>query len=439
MTEDYGEPIYVEAHGGKNNVILYRSKTNPNLAVEFFFRSCSKDGRSRYYRCTKCWYLYKTRRGNCATMIVRDGRIVTDPENPTVPHQCSFRPLEAVAANRAWIAGRKRKSNMNELAKITQQADDAVVKQEDSSSFNLENIFGLHCDDSIKAEVSSVSSNCANGVDCDSVSQKASATESDSEMASPSAVSHASTDSIESNNNTANNAENAAQQSSTSDCFTPCTSRTTEFIDLINSAFTDSMQKRSDDALEKLRQAVELKEAFEIDDVSLIDNVFSAQLVKSNDEQRLLLCEEWINLLSKIPPTANARWMTHYQFSIYYCFHMIALVTGRLKNSAEKKRFYDLSQEFFKGLLALTCNIHDSPEEVMSTKLDILLSLSFICSQYYDVCNEGSATYVEEELKPMKESFTNCNFAPDIAAVLVQKICRIESNLEEFKWSFSRK
>lgn len=31
----------------------------------------------------------------------------------------------------------------------------------------------------------------------------------------------------------------------------------------------------------------------------------------------------------------------------------------------------------------------------MSTKLDILLSLSFICSQYYDVCDESSATYVE--------------------------------------------
>lgn len=371
-------------------------------------------------------------------MIVRDGRIVTDPENPTVPHQCSFRPLETVAANRAWIAGRKRKSNMGEISKGSQQNDDTLLKPEEIPSFNLENIFGLHCDESVKAEVSSVLSSCVNG-DCDSVSQKASATESDSEMASPSAASHASTDSVESASNLPNSGESVTQQSSTSDCFTPCTSRTTEFIDLISAAFSDSMQKRSDDALEKLRQAAELKEAFEIDDVSLIDNVFSAQLVKSNDGQRLLLCEEWINLLAKIPPTSNARWMTHYQFSIYYCFHMIALVTGRLKNAVEKKRFYDLSQEVFKGLLALTCNIHDSPEEVMSTKLDILLSLSFICSQYYDVCDESSATYVEDELKPLKDSFTDCNFAPDVAAVLVQKVCRIESNLEEFKWSYSRK
>ncbi|VDD90320.1 unnamed protein product [Enterobius vermicularis] len=439
MSEDYGEPIYVEAHGGKNNVILYRSKTNPDLAVEFFFRSCSKDGRSRYYRCTKCWYLYKTRRGNCATMIVRDGRIVTDPENPTVPHQCSFRPLEAVAANRAWIAGRKRKSNTGEILKGSLQNDDNFIKSEDTSSFNLENIFGLQCDESVKSEVPLIANSCDNNAASDSASQKASTAGSEVEMASPSAASHASTDSVESSNNAANSSESAAQQSSTSDCFTPCTSRTTEFIDLINAAFSDSMQKKSDDALEKLRQAVELKEAFEIDDVSLIDNVFSAQLVKSNDDQRLLLCEEWINLLAKIPPTANARWMTHYQFSIYYCFHMIALVTSRLKNPAEKKRFYDLSQEVFKGLLALTCNIHDPSEDVMSTKLDILLSLSFICSQYYDVCDESSATYVENELKPLKDSFADCNFAADVAAVLVQKMCRIESNLEEFKWSYSRK
>lgn len=37
-TEDYGEPVYVEAHGGKNHVIMYRSRTNPELAIEFFFR-----------------------------------------------------------------------------------------------------------------------------------------------------------------------------------------------------------------------------------------------------------------------------------------------------------------------------------------------------------------------------------------------------------------
>lgn len=35
---DFGEPTYVQAHGGKNDVILYRSRTNPDLAIEFFFR-----------------------------------------------------------------------------------------------------------------------------------------------------------------------------------------------------------------------------------------------------------------------------------------------------------------------------------------------------------------------------------------------------------------
>lgn len=40
-TEDYGEPVYVEAHGGKNHVIMYRSRTNPELAIEFFFRFVS--------------------------------------------------------------------------------------------------------------------------------------------------------------------------------------------------------------------------------------------------------------------------------------------------------------------------------------------------------------------------------------------------------------
>lgn len=61
--------------------------------------------------------MYKQNRGTCATLIVRDGRIITDPENPVVPHQCNFKTMEAVTANRSWIANRKRRSKM-ELMKL---------------------------------------------------------------------------------------------------------------------------------------------------------------------------------------------------------------------------------------------------------------------------------------------------------------------------------
>ncbi|VDP15429.1 unnamed protein product, partial [Onchocerca flexuosa] len=141
-TEDYGEPVYVEAHGGKNHVIMYRSRTNPELAIEFFFRSSSKDGRSRYYRCTKCWYKYKLNRGTCATLIVRDGRIITDPENPVVPHQCEFRSLESVKANRAWIASRKRTTKSSSLEDLSD------ISTPCTSGLNLREVLEIWAEDS---------------------------------------------------------------------------------------------------------------------------------------------------------------------------------------------------------------------------------------------------------------------------------------------------
>lgn len=80
------------------------------------------------------------KRGTCATLIVRDGRIVTDPENPGVPHQCDFRPLEAVTANRASIAGRKRRMKFEHGTMMPWERYDDISR----STFTLFHHFIIH-------------------------------------------------------------------------------------------------------------------------------------------------------------------------------------------------------------------------------------------------------------------------------------------------------
>lgn len=43
----------------------------------------------------------------------------------------------------------------------------------------------------------------------------------------------------------------------------PCTSRSAEFVALLNAAFADSMQKRNEEALKKLQEAIRMKEGFD--------------------------------------------------------------------------------------------------------------------------------------------------------------------------------
>lgn len=60
------------------------------------------------------------------------------------------------------------------------------------------------------------------------------------------------------------------------------------------------------------------------DDISLVDNVFSYKFNSTADVQdKICVCEEWLSFLAKITPIATSRWLSHYQFSIYYTFHMV--------------------------------------------------------------------------------------------------------------------
>lgn len=65
------------------------------------------------------------------------------------------------------------------------------------------------------------------------------------------------------------------------------------------------------------------------DDVSLVDNVFAYKFNNATDVQdKIAICEEWLCFLAKITPIATSRWLSHYQFSIYYTFHMVRNLVG---------------------------------------------------------------------------------------------------------------
>ncbi|VDO40958.1 unnamed protein product [Onchocerca flexuosa] len=192
----------------------------------------------------------------------------------------------------------------------------------------------------------------------------------------------------------------------------------TEKSSYLDDAFTTSMLKKNDEALGKLQQAIDNNENFDIgfhrsmidelewidshyhdnfrDDVSLVDNVFACKFNNTTDVQdKIAICEEWLCFLAKIIPIATSRWLSHYQFSIYYTFHMLALVFRHYENKDEKKRFYKISLPLFKSLLQATNLIPETSEEIVNTKLDVLLSISFIAVQFYDVSDQEIVKYIE--------------------------------------------
>nr|CRZ24884.1 Bm10382 [Brugia malayi] len=462
IAKDYGKPVYVEAHGGKNHVIMYRSRTNPELAIEFFFRSSSKDGRSRYYRCTKCWYKYKLNRGTCATLIVRDGRIITDPENPVVPHQCEFRSLETVKANRAWIASRKRTAktsslddlytsdisipstsglNLREVLEIWSQYSNTEMSNAESTDEKVESggetggtstpsstssKNGRNLDDNpvwarIRERITGVDNidlACEESMGLSSPSGSPSPSYKFSNMDEDTAGSSARQFSVETNTDMAED---------------------TEQNSYLDDAFTTSMLKKNDEALGKLQQAIDNNENFDIDDVSLVDNVFSYKFNNTTDVQdKIAICEEWLCFLAKITPIATSRWLSHYQFSIYYTFHMLSLVFRHYENRDEKKRFYKISLPLFKSLLQATNLIPETSEEIVNTKLDVLLSISFIAVQFYDVSDQEIVKYIEREMRSVGDSVAG-NYSSEAATLMVQKVFRISNNLEERKRLLSGK
>ncbi|EJW85708.1 hypothetical protein WUBG_03382 [Wuchereria bancrofti] len=410
IAKDYGKPVYVEAHGGKNHVIMYRSRTNPELAIEFFFRSSSKDGRSRYYRCTKCWYKYKLNRGTCATLIVRDGRIITDPENPVVPHQCEFRSLESVKANRAWIASRKRTAKSSSLDDL--YASDISIPS--TSGLNLREVLeiwaqysntGMSNAESTDEKVESggetggtstpSSTSSKNGRNLDDnpvwarireritgVDNIDLACEESMGLSSPSGSPSPSYKFPNMDEDIAGSSTRQFSIETNTDM-----AEDTEHNSYLDDAFTTSMLKKNDEALGKLQQAIDNNENFDI---------------------------------AKITPIATSRWLSHYQFSIYYTFHMLALVFRHYENKDEKKRFYKISLPLFKSLLQATNLIPETSEEIVNTKLDVLLSISFIAVQFYDVSDQEIVKYIEREMRSVGDSVAG-NYSSEAATLMVQK------------------
>uniref|UniRef100_A0A0R3RGH1 FLYWCH-type domain-containing protein n=1 Tax=Elaeophora elaphi TaxID=1147741 RepID=A0A0R3RGH1_9BILA len=470
-TEDYGEPVYVEAHGGKNHVIMYRSRTNPELAIEFFFRSSSKDGRSRYYRCTKCWYKYKLNRGTCATLIVRDGRIITDPENPVVPHQCEFRSLESVKANRAWIASRKRTAKSASLEDM--YASDTSTPC--TSGFNLREVLEIWAEDSsirmnnaesVDEKVESggetggtstpSSTSSKNGRNLDGyilffmlfqstgffrfaldnpvwarIRERITGTDN-IDLACEESMGLSSPSGSPSPGQKFPNMDEDTAGSSTQQFSIDANTdmvEGTEQNSCLDDAFAISMLKKNDEALGKLQQAIDNCE----NDVSLVDNVYAYKFNNTTDVQdKIAICEEWLCFLAKITPIATSRWLSHYQFSIYYTFHMLALVFRHYENKDEKKRFYKISLPLFKSLLQATNLIPETSEEIVNTKLDVLLSISFIAVQFYDVSDQEIVKYIEREMRSVGDSVAG-NYSSEAATLMVQKVFRISNNLEERK------
>jgi hypothetical protein len=101
MDENFGPPNYVTTkRRSKHPAIQYRSRKFDDAVLEFSWKGNHKsDENIVYYRCIKCFETSKRvkeetaaagEKESCpvAHLIVRNGVIATDPDNPSTPHCC---------------------------------------------------------------------------------------------------------------------------------------------------------------------------------------------------------------------------------------------------------------------------------------------------------------------------------------------------------------
>ncbi|MFH4979112.1 hypothetical protein AB6A40_005821 [Gnathostoma spinigerum] len=199
---------------------------------------------------------------------------------------------------------------------------------------------------------------------------------------------------------------------------------------LINAAFDDSIQKHYEDAILKLKKAVEAGEVFDIDDISLIDNVYSCKMSKiDSTSKKIKVCEEWLGILTKVSQTTNGSWLAHYQLSLYYCYHLIGAILDH-SEAVERHRFFSQSQSTFRNLLELCTTTSEVFEDSVGAKLDILLSLSYLCLQFNDVASREHMAFVENETSST-EMAVNQRFPIEVASHLLRKVVLISRNLEQ--------
>jgi hypothetical protein len=96
--ETFPRPIYVPSKQGKHPVIQVRSTRFPGSVLEFSFKAAK--GESMYYRCIGC---LKKNNGTVASVTIKDGKFLTDPERSKVPHSCDPESTGAVLASRYMI------------------------------------------------------------------------------------------------------------------------------------------------------------------------------------------------------------------------------------------------------------------------------------------------------------------------------------------------
>lgn len=95
MEQTFGAPTYVPSvRRSKWPVIQYQSKRWENAVHEFSFKATNpKDQEIVHYRCIACYNLKKQlgreEKSPIAHLTLKNGVIITDPDNPSTPHSCT--------------------------------------------------------------------------------------------------------------------------------------------------------------------------------------------------------------------------------------------------------------------------------------------------------------------------------------------------------------
>ncbi|PAV75029.1 hypothetical protein WR25_06359 [Diploscapter pachys] len=101
--------------------------------------------------------------------------------------------------------------------------------------------------------------------------------------------------------------------------------------ELLKEAFTATVVRDYEKAVNVIRSAIATDYAFGVEDLELMDHVYSCILNTSHyDETVIEVCWEWIDALERTPRLKDPRVISSTQLSIYYAYHTISRVQERM-------------------------------------------------------------------------------------------------------------
>ncbi|CAD6184688.1 unnamed protein product [Caenorhabditis auriculariae] len=202
--------------------------------------------------------------------------------------------------------------------------------------------------------------------------------------------------------------------------------------DVLKDAFIATVSRDYEKAVNVIRSAVSTEHAFNVEELELIDHVYSCILNTSHyDESLIEVCWEWIDAIERRPRIADPRVISSSQLSIYYAYHTICRVQERMPKRVTypqtRTDTWNRITQSFSYLWKAATQLWKAYE---LDRLDVLCSWSYLCLQFADAVTDDVLSIIETSMESAR-SVLSSTIVVENSHQANQRVCTVERNAKD--------